>query len=203
MGEEDLLAVDEFRLFAVAARFPRNLAVDKIEMREQRPGVYEVEGLGARIRVVVVSELPQKDHNAMLHLFSASKELFIYGANHYQVRSKETSSLLAQLFKRYQQEGLTMPDMLEEFTRETIEELLRELPAEQLLKRVPAEKILEGVPVEKRLEGVPVEKRLEGVPVEKRLEGVSVDELIAGLSPQKREELARRLKPDGSPPKAE
>ncbi len=148
----------------------------------------------------------------MLRLFSTSQELFIYGANHYQIRSRETSSLLAQQFKRYQQEGLTMPDMLEEFTRETIEELLRELPAEQLLKRVPAEKILEGVPVEKRLEGVPVEKRLEGVPVEKRLEGVpvekrlegvSVDELIAGLSPQKREELARRLKPDGSPPKAE
>src|SRR5712692_5978532 len=71
-----------------------------------------------------------------------------------------------QLFQRYREEVLTMPDKLEEFTRETIDRLLEELP---------------------------VEKRLEGVPVEKRLEGVSVEELLAALSPQTREALARRL----------
>jgi hypothetical protein len=75
-----------------------------------------------------------------------------------------------------------MPDMLEEFTRETIDRVLRELPAK------------------KRLEGVSVEDRLEGVPVDKRLEGVSLEELLAALPPETREALARRLKANGSSP---
>jgi len=74
-----------------------------------------------------------------------------------------------------------MPDKLEEFTRETIDRLLHELP------------------VEKLLEGVSVEERLEGIPWQKRLEGMSVDDLLAVLSPQMREALARQLEADGSP----
>jgi hypothetical protein len=81
--------------------------------------------------------------------------------------------VLFQLFQRFQREVLTMPDMLEEFARETIDQLLKDLP---------------------------VEKRLEGVPVEKRLEGLSVDELLAALSPQAREALARRLAAGDAPP---
>jgi hypothetical protein len=129
----------------------------------------------------VVNQLPQQEHNALLHLFSASGELFAYGARHYRIRSTETSSLLLQLFQRYQEEVLAMPDKLEEFTRETIDQLLRELP------------------VEKRLEGVPMESLLERVPKEKVVERMSVDELLAALSPQTREALARRLKTNGSP----
>ncbi len=172
MNEADLLARDDFRLYAVRARFPRTLADDNVTLREVRPGVYEVVALTRRIRVVVVNQLPREEHNALLHLFSASGDLFTYGAQHYRIRSSETSSLLLQLFRRYQLEVTTMPDMLEEFTRETIDELLKTLPAEKLLERVP---------------------------VEKRLEGLSVDELLAALSPETREALVRRLKGDEPP----
>jgi hypothetical protein len=182
MHEADLLPPEEFRLFAVCARFPRTLAEENVPMRSLRPGVYEVEALSRQIRLVVVNQLPLEEHNALLHLFSARGELFAYGAQHYRIRSGETSSLLLQLFQRYQQEVLTMPDALEEFTRETIDQLLKTLP------------------IEKRLEGVSAEKRLEGVSAEKRLEGLSVDELLAALSPQTREALARRLKTNGSSP---
>jgi hypothetical protein len=181
MDEPSLLSQEEFRLFAVSVRFPRNLADENIAMRQLRQGVYEVEALSRRLRLIVVNQLPLEEHNALLHLFSASGESFAYGARHYRLRSAETSSLLFQLFQRYREEALTMPDMLEELTRETIDQILKNLP------------------VEKRLEGVPVEKRLEGVPVEKRLEGVPVEELLAGLSPQTREALARRLKDKESP----
>lgn len=194
MDEADLLSREDFRLFAVCARFPRNLADDNVLMRPIQQGVYEVEALSRRIRLVVVNQLPQEDHNALLHLFSASGELFAYGARHYRIRSSETSSLLFQLWQRYQKEALTMPDLLEEFTRETIDQILKELPDE---------KRLEGVSVEKRLEGLSAEKRLEGLSVEKRLEGVSVDELLAALPPQTREALARRLKANGSEPNPE
>lgn len=64
-----------------------------------------------------------------------------------------------------------MPDALEEFTRETIDRVLRELPAK---------------------------KRLEGVSLEERLEGVPVEDLLAALPPQTREALARRLKAIGA-----
>jgi len=124
------------------------------------------------IRVVVVHQLPLQEHNALLHLFSARDQLLAYGAQHYHIRSAETSSLLYELFRRYQQEALTMPDLLEEFTRETIDRLLKELPPT---------------------------KRLEGLSAEQRLEGLSAEEGLAALPPETVEALARKLKGNGPP----
>ena len=41
-----------------------------------------------------------------------------------------------------------MPDMLEEFARETIDRLLKELPTEELRKRLSAEESLKGLSVD-------------------------------------------------------
>jgi hypothetical protein len=63
-----------------------------------------------------------------------------------------------------------MPDALEQlkrFAEETIEELLKKLPAERLLKNLSHKE---------------------------RLEGLSTDELLAALSPEMRAALAERLK---------
>jgi hypothetical protein len=171
MDEAELLPRDDFRLFAVCARYPRNLENDNVSLRPIKAGVYEIEVLTRTVRLVVVHQLPQEEHNSLLRLFSASSELFAYGVRHYRIRSQETSTLLLQLFQRYREEIPTMPDMLEELTRETIDRVLKELP---------------------------IEKRLEGVPAEKRLEGVSLDELLRALSPQTREALAQRLKANES-----
>jgi hypothetical protein len=203
MDEADLLSAQDFRLFAVCSRFPRNLSEDQVTMQPIQPGVYEVEVLSRRLRLVVVSQLPQVEHNALLHLFSASGELFAYGARHYRIRSAETSSLLLELLHRYQQETLTMPDLLEQFTRETIDRLLRELPPEKRLEGLSPEKRLEGLSPEKRLEGLSPEKRLEGLSPEKRLEGLSAEEMLAALPPEMREALARLLQAEGTEPKPE
>ncbi len=64
------------------------------------------------IRVVVIHELPQQEHNALLHLFSAQSNQLQYGATHYRVRSEETSTLLLQLFQRYRLEATLMPERL-------------------------------------------------------------------------------------------
>jgi hypothetical protein len=72
-----------------------------------------------------------------------------------------------------------MPDALEQFAEETIEQLLKKLPAERLLKRVSAE------------------ERLKGVPAEERLKDLSVDQLLAALPPEKSKALAQRLKDSG------
>lgn len=78
---QELLPEDDFRLFAVCARFPHNLA-QQVELTPLRDGVYEVQALALRIRVIVVPQLPLQEHNAMLHLFSAREELLRYGKDH-------------------------------------------------------------------------------------------------------------------------
>src|SRR5438132_164674 len=76
--------------------------------------VYAATHFSGVIRVIVVHELPQEEHNSLLHLFSARKDLLQYGATHYRLRSDETSTLLLQLFKAYRLEATLMPDALEE-----------------------------------------------------------------------------------------
>jgi hypothetical protein len=129
--------------------------------------------LTLRIRVIVANQLPQVEHNAMLHLFSAREELLRYGREHYRPHSQETSTLLYQLFKTYSEEP-TMPDKLKEFVRQTIDELLASLPAEE---------------------------RLKGLSPEERLQGLSAKEVVRALPPETLEALARELKANGPPSK--
>jgi hypothetical protein len=170
----DLLPEDDFRLFAVCARYPHNLA-RQVALTPLREGVYEVQGLALRIRVIVVPQLPLEEHNAMLHLFSAWEELLRYGREHYRPHSQETSTLLYELFKAYSEES-DMPDKLKEFVRESIDELLASLPAEELRKRLS---------------------------VEERLKGLSAEEMIRALPPETLEALARQLKANGQSSKSQ
>jgi len=145
MDEDQLLPEEEFRLIAVSARFPQQLVSQGVPLVSVMAGVYDIAILTGRIRLIVANQLPQQEHNAMLHLFSARGELLAYGARHYRIRSSETSTLLHELFHRYQQESLTMPDLLEEFARETIDRLLKELPVEKRLQGLSAEDVIKGL----------------------------------------------------------
>src|SRR5262249_1377800 len=87
----DLLPVGHFRLFAVVARFPHNLVGTQVPWQERQPGVYDCRwGLDV-VRVNVAGELPREEHNAPLHLFSASPELVRFASGVYRRRSEETS----------------------------------------------------------------------------------------------------------------
>ena len=123
--------------------------------------------------MIVVNELPQENQNAMLHLFSAREELIRYGQEHYHPYSSGTSTLLLQLLNAYS-EDQNMHPKLEEFERQSLDEILKKLPAEE---------------------------RLKGLPAEERLKGLSADEMIQALSPEMLEALTRRLKSNGSSPK--
>ena len=170
MDEDDLLAADQFRLFAVSARYPQQLASDPlIHLQRIAAGVYDVEGLGLRIRIVVPNQLALQEHNAMMHMFSARADLLEYGRRHYRIRSTETSSLLRLVFEKYLKEKLTMPDLLEELTRETIDQLIKELPVEERLKGLSAEDLRKRLSLEERLEGLSPEERLGGLSPEERL----------------------------------
>jgi hypothetical protein len=69
-----LLPESHFRLYAVTARFPQNLA-NQVPWQERQAGVYDCRwGLDV-VRVVVAGQLPRERQNAPLQLFSASPEL--------------------------------------------------------------------------------------------------------------------------------
>jgi hypothetical protein len=166
---QDLLPETDFHLFAVSVRFPQGLARAGV-LTPVKPGVYEARHFTGTVRILAVHELPQEEHNALLHLFSARAELLRYGAGHYRPHSEETSKLLLKLFARYRVEGAIMPDsleMLKQFAEETKKEVLHEAS---------------------------VEERLEGLPPEELVKRLSPDQLFAALSPEQRAALAQRLK---------
>jgi hypothetical protein len=176
-SKDDLLPETDFRLFAVCARFPNNLA-QQVALAPLRPGVYEVNGLGLRVRLIVVGQLPLQEHNAMLHLFSAREELLRYGRDHYRPHSTETSTLLYDLFKEYSEEP-DMPDKLKEYVRERMAEILK------------------GWPVEERLKDLPAEEVARALSPEERLKGLSAEEVARALPPETLEALARLLRANG------
>jgi hypothetical protein len=171
MDEDEMLPEEQFRLYAVCARYPQQLAGQLGQaLVPIMAGVYEANVLGLRIRIVVANQLAEEEHNALLHLFSTRAELLVYGRRNYHIHSRDGSTLLLELFWRIREEIGAMSTALEEFARETIDKLLKELP------------------VEKRLEGLSGDQILRAVPIEKLLEG---------LSPE-RAELARKLKENGA-----
>jgi hypothetical protein len=108
----DLLPDEQFRLYAVAARFPHNLS-GQVPWQRLQAGVYDCRWGTDTIRVIVAGELPREPQNAPLHLFSASPELVSFGQSVYRRRTADTSLLLRQLFERFQKEGFTMTYTME------------------------------------------------------------------------------------------
>jgi hypothetical protein len=161
----DLLPEDHFGLYAVCARLPHNLA-GQVPWQRLHAGVYDCRWGTDSIRVILAGELALEEHNAPLHLFSASPALVNFGSGVYRRRSEETSALLEQLSERLHGEGFAVAYTMEDFKRDYIKEHFPELtPQEQqeVLRRLPPEARLAGLPPEARLAGLPPEARLAGL----------------------------------------
>jgi hypothetical protein len=140
----ELLSEGEFRLYAVCARYPQHLA-GQTPLVKQQQGVYDCRRGTDLIRVVVLGQLPQSTHNAMLHLFSASQDQVCYGAEHYRQRSEETSTLLQRLLNQYRKEGVAMSYTMEDFRRDYVKEHLKDLTPEERLAGLTPEERLAGL----------------------------------------------------------
>jgi hypothetical protein len=190
-----LLPRDQFRLFAICVRFPHNL-MQELPAERVSPGVYDIPYLTRTIRLVVIHELPRVEHNAMLLLFSARDDLVEYAANHYDLHSPETSTLLLRLVQQYRKEGIAMPETLEEFARRTRQELLQEMSPEDrqdFLRRMSPEDrqdLLQRMSAEDR------RNLLRQMPPEERLASLSAED-FKELSPERRAELLRWLADKG------
>ncbi len=142
-----LLPEHSFRLYAVCARYPREL-FSSVPPEPIQAGVYVCRRGSDAIRVIVAADLPKNERNAMLHLFSAAPDQVKYGAEHYRLRSVKTSRIINVLFKGYQIEGLTMPYTMEEFLHEEALKLLPELTPEERLAGLAPEDRLAGLRAE-------------------------------------------------------
>jgi hypothetical protein len=178
----DLLPESEYRLYAVCVRYPHNLA-QQFPLTELRPGVYELRVLTAAIRIIVASQLRKEEQNAMLHLLTKRKELVSYGKAHYRIHSSVMSTVLLELFKMYEEDP-DVADDLKEFARKALDEFLNSLPPDE------------------RLKGLPAKERVKGLSPEERMEGLSVEDVLRSLPAEDVEAFARKLKPNGSPPKS-
>ncbi len=148
----------DFRLYAVCVRFPKKLA--KLGgLRELSPGVFEVPWTEGRMRILVISRMPQSDANSIFQLFSGDRERVVDAQKKFKLQSKLTSSLVLQLLEKYRTEGTIMPYTLEDFDRDFKRSFVSKL--------TPAERVADLSP----------EERLRGLPAEDRLEGLSADEL--------------------------
>jgi hypothetical protein len=172
----ELLPEDRFRLYAVGARFPHNLA-GQVPWQERQAGVYDYRWGLDTIRVIVAGQLPREVHNAPLHLFSASAELVGFAGGAYRRRSEQTSRLLGQLFERLREEGFAMAFTMEDFNRQYIKEHFAQLtPQEQ-------REALEGLSPEYRgevLRSLPPEQRrevLRSLPPEELLGVLSAEQI--------------------------
>jgi hypothetical protein len=156
----EYLPEDQFRLFAVCARYPHNLAaLARLETVQQ--GVYDCRRGTDVIRVVVMGELPETDNNAALHLFTAAQELVRYGIDHYRPRSDETSTLITRLFSQYRKEGVPMSYTMADFRRAYALEHLKDLTPEEIRASVPLERLLAGLSSEELLQGLSKEQIAE------------------------------------------
>jgi len=140
----ELLSSDQFRLYAISTRFPQKLA-GQAALEPVQPGVYEVQWGSRRVRVLVLSQMPEDEHNAIWLLFSGRREKVIAAATQYPIHSGDTSTIINQLFECYQLEGIPMPYTLEDFRRDFTRDQLDLLPPEEILRRFTAEQRLEGL----------------------------------------------------------
>jgi hypothetical protein len=126
----DLLPEADFRLYAVCARYPHNLA-GQVRWEEVQPGVYDCRWGTAVVRVIVARQLPEAEHNAPLHLFAADSGRVQFGRRHYRRRSADTSTVLNQLLEKYQGEGFAMPYTMEDFLQDYVKSHFKRLTPEQ------------------------------------------------------------------------
>jgi hypothetical protein len=169
---------DDFRLYAVATRHPRQL-LGQLPPDAPRPtawpGVYDLAWGPRTIRLLVLDAIDPHPRNAPWELFSARMERVRHGFRHYHPRTVDAGEFLTQLSVHYR---LEIPDMaytIDDFHRDT-RQLLRDPEALRLL--------FELIPPEERLRGLPPEERLRGLDPEEVLRRYAPEDRLRGLDPE-------------------
>lgn len=160
--QNDLPAESAFRLFSVCTRFPAKLDRE-LDLDEVQDGVYRVQRDTDDIRVIVLSEIPAGEHNALWHLFSDRPALMQQAADRYRREPGEMWGVIEKVFSSYGLEGVTMPYTMQDFWHEYMLEKMQEFTPEERMRGLPAEEFVKRLPTEERLKGLRPEERLKGL----------------------------------------
>jgi hypothetical protein len=188
-----LLPVEDFRLYAVSTREPEKLAT-QVTFVSLKEGVYDVQWGSRTIRIVVLSQAPKVERNAIWQLFSGIAEKIQYGASQYQWRRPDNSGIINELYKYYHVEEIAMPYTWDDYYRDVTREHLDYLTKEELLEKLSIEDRLKGLAVEDRLKGLAVKDRLKGLAVKDRLKGLPTEAVLKSLSAEEIEAYLKKLR---------
>jgi hypothetical protein len=171
---EKLLPVEDFRLYAVSTRAPERLAAE-VSPSPLKDGVCETSWGTQKIRIIVLSQVPKIERNAIWQLFSEIAEKVQYGVLNYRWHRSDHSKITNDLYQFYQVEGIAMPYTWEDYERDYV---IRH--KDRLLKYLPAEELLKDIPIEERLKGLPVKVFLKHIPA------AEIDAYVKKLRQKKR-----------------
>jgi hypothetical protein len=196
-----LLPEDAFQLYAVATREPRKL-LRRLPAGTLQPtpraGVHDLQWGARRIRLIVLDAVADTPRNALWEIFSANVEHVRQGLRHYRGRTAAAHELLYRLFIAYRLGLPAMTYTVDDFIRETHEEIIANLTPEErraIIEEMPPEErraIIQELPPEERLRGLAPEQRLRGLDPEERLRGLD-PEAIDTLDAEGREMLRKVL----------
>lgn len=165
---------DQFQLYGISTRYPQKIA-SQLCLTEVRQGVYDIDRGSDRIRLIVLSEIPHAEHNAVWHLFSGIPEEVEFAAREYRGRTKEISTVLNRLFENYQLEGMAMSYTMEDFQKDYVREHLGVLS------------------VDDRLKGIPPEERIKNLPLDALADLLFSDRILEHINPEQKARLLQKL----------
>ena len=143
-------------------------------MQHISTGVYDIVWGTDTIRLIVLSQIPDGEHNALWRLFSAQSALVLQAFHQYKINQPEISTIVRDLLERYQQEKIDMSYTIQDYQKDYVRDHLNLLSPDDVLKRYSADEVL------KRYSADDVLKRYSA---DDRLKDLSADDILANLSP--------------------
>jgi hypothetical protein len=146
----------DFQLYAITTHYPQKLA-KQYPFEKIQKGVYDLYWGSQLIRVIVLSQMPKAPNNTLWQLFSSVPDQFDYAKTHHHWRNPLISSIINQLYEHYQAEGIFMSYTVEDYLRETRQELLNSLTLEEILKGHSPQELVKAFPVKELVKAIPLE----------------------------------------------
>jgi hypothetical protein len=182
---DKLVPEEKFSLYGISTRFPKKLSLQmRLELISR--GVYDIIRGTDKIRLIVLNDIPQKKQNAIWHLFSGKAEDVHFAASHYRKRTSDMSTIISELFRTYNLEGINMPYTMEDFQKDYVmnhlnilspDDRLRGLSPDDVLKRYSPDDVLKRYSLDDVLKRYSLDDVLKRYSLDDRLKGLSVEEI--------------------------
>jgi len=179
-----LLPIGLFQMYGLSTRFPTGLHRE-VPLNRLQEGVYYVIWGTQRVRILVLSEMPETPPNAVWEMFSGEPQKVAFGLREYRPKSPDLQGVFGALSEEFGVEGSEMSYTIEDFRREVAREHLKKLPPKERLEGLTPEDRLEGLTPEDRLEGLTPDEVLRKFSPGERLEGLPLEEIEAYLRSRK------------------